>query len=118
MDTKRLHHSHDPFTSADAAVRLNVNDTRRLKDALLILLHERPRTGDELTSAYVHRAVQEQWPILSDTHNVKRRLSDLHARHHVIRTNGDTRASRMGKKASVWELAVPLEEARLIVGAS
>lgn len=118
MNTKTMSHTHDPETSQLAAVRVDPNASAQLKDALLILLDEKPRTADELTSVYFHQAEFRRWPQIADSHNVKRRLSELHSKHHVIRESGDRRPSRLGKASTVWKLAVPVEEARLIVGAS
>jgi len=115
MNTTPLAHNGDPQTSHDAVVQLDPVGRATLKDALLVLLDERPRTGDELTSAYAGQAEFRRWPTYMDLHNVKRRLSELHTRHHVIRESGETRPSRLGRKAVVWELAVPLEEARIVV---
>lgn len=118
MNTRTMSHTHDPETSSLAAVQLDKHASARLKDALLILLDEKPRTADELTSVYFHQAEFKRWPLIQDAHNVKRRLSELHSKHHVIRESGDRRPSRLGKASTVWELSVPVEEARLIVGAA
>lgn len=118
MNINAMSHTHDPETSELAAVQLDKHAMGRLKDALLILLDEKPRTADELTAVYFHQAEMNRWPFLEDAHNVKRRLSDLHQKHHVIRESGDKRPSRHGRASVVWELAVPVEEARLIVGAA
>lgn len=118
MNTRAMSHSHDPLTSDLAAVQLDKHASARLKDALLLLLDEKPRTADELTAVYSHQAEFRRWPTFLDLHNVKRRLSDLHAKHHVIKESGEKRPSRLGKASIVWELAVPIEEARLIVAAS
>ena len=118
MNINALSHTHDPETSSLAAVQLDKHASARLKDALLILLDEKPRTADELTAVYMNQAEFHRWPIFLDSHNIKRRLSELHSKHHVIRESGDRRPSRLGKASTVWELAVPVEEARLIVGAA
>ena len=118
MNINAMSHTHDPETSSLAAVRLDKHASARLKDALLVLLDEKPRTADELTAVYFHQAEMHRWPLLDDAHNVKRRLSELHSRHHVIRESGDRRPSRLGKASTVWELSVPVEEARLIVGSA
>ena len=114
-DPKLITHEHDPETSTTAAVDIDEKVLRTLKQALIVLLDEKPRTGDELTAAYFHRAGREGWPLYTDRHNIKRRLSDLHAIHHVIKESGKTRPSNLGKPATVWELAVPTNTARLIV---
>lgn len=118
MNTRMMSHTHDPETSHLAAVQLDKHASARLKDALLILLDEKPRTADELTAVYMNQAEFHRWPIFLDSHNVKRRLSELHAKHRVIRETGHTRPSRMGRASTVWELALPVEEARTIVGMS
>jgi hypothetical protein len=114
-DPRRITHRHDPDTSTTSAVELDAEGRQTLKEALIALLDEQPRTGDELTAAYFHHAEMRQWPQFSDRHSVKRRLSDLHTIHHVIKESGQTRRSNLGKRATVWELAVPADEARLIV---
>lgn len=118
MNTKAMSHSSDPDTSRIAAESVDPHDSARLKLALVDLLEEEPRTADELTEAYFNLAFVNGWPSFVDRHNVKRRLSDLHARHHVIRESGDRRPSRMGKPATVWTLAVPADEARTVVNAA
>lgn len=114
-DLRRLSHATDPETSSTAAVRLDPQGRLSLKEAIITLLDERPRTGDELIAAYASHAEQNRWPLIADLHSVKRRLSELHTTHHVVRESGETRESRMGRKATVWELAVPAWEARLVV---
>jgi hypothetical protein len=114
-DLRRLSHTGDPETSTTAALKLDAEGRQSLKEALITLLDEKPRTGDELTAAYFHQAEFRHWPQFSDRHNVKRRLSELHATHHVIRESGTTRESLLGKQATVWELSVPVDEARVIV---
>jgi hypothetical protein len=114
-DLRYLSHTGDPDTSNTAALQLNAQGRQSLKEALIELLDERPRTGDELTAAYFHQAEFRRWPQFSDRHSVKRRLSDLHTIHHVIKESGETRPSNLGKRATVWMLAVPANEARLIV---
>lgn len=116
MNTRTMSHTYDPETSNLAAVQLDKHASARLKDALLILLDEKPRTADELTAVYFHQAEFRRWPQFADAHNVKRRLSELAKKHHVIRESGDRRPSRLGKASTVWELSVPVEEARTIVG--
>lgn len=118
MNTRTMSHTHDPETSSIAAVQLDKHDSARLKDALLILLDEKPRTADELTAVYFHQAEFRRWPQFADVHNVKRRLSELAKKHHVIRESGDRRPSRLGKASTVWELSIELEEARVIVGSA
>lgn len=118
MNTRTMSHTHDPETSTIAAVQLDKHASGRLKDALLILLDEKPRTADELTAVYMYTAEFHRWPIFLDSHNIKRRLSELHSKHHVIRESGDRRPSRLGKASTVWTLSVPAEEARTIVGLS
>lgn len=114
-DTRLITHVHDPETSKTAAAQLDAEGRQSMKEALIELLDERPRTGDELTAAYFHKAEVRGWPFKTDRHNVKRRLSDLHVIHHVIKDSGQTRPSNLGKRATVWKLAVPAEYARLIV---
>lgn len=118
MNMTTMSHTSDPATSHLAAIQVDPHDSAKLKDALLILLGEKSRTADELTTVYFHQAEFKRWPLLQDAHNVKRRLSELHKRHGVIRESGDTRPSRMGRASTVWELSVPVDEARRIVGAS
>lgn len=118
MNINTMSHSGDPETSRLAAIQIDPHASAQLKDALLILLDEKPRTADELTSVYYHQAEFRRWPQMADTHNVKRRLSELHSKHHVIRESGEKRPSRLGKASVVWQLAVPVEEARVIVAAS
>lgn len=118
MNTRTMSHTSDPITSSDAAAQVNPHDTLRLKLALIELLSIRPRTADELTKAYAASADYLEWPHLIDSHNIKRRLSELHRRHAVIRESGLTRPSRMGRAATVWELAISADEARAIVNAS
>lgn len=113
--TKRLSHAGDPWTSADAAIQLGPEARATLKDALITLLAEKPRTDDELVAAYTSHAETNRWPLLADLHSVKRRRSELHTIHHVVQPTGETRPSRMGRKSVVWELAVPEEHARIIV---
>lgn len=114
-ELRRLSHTGDPETSNTAALQLDAQGRQSLKQAIITLLDEKPRTGDELTAAYFHCAEFMRWPQFTDRHNVKRRLSELHATHHVIRESGATRESLLGKQATVWELAVPVDEARVIV---
>lgn len=118
MNIKTMSHTADPETSTLAAIQLDANASAQLKDALLLLLDETPRTADELTAVYMHQAEFRRWPRFEDTHNVKRRLSELHAKHHVIIESGEKRPSRMGRASTVWALAVPIDEARIVVGAS
>lgn len=118
MNTRTMSHTSDPITSATAASQVNPHDTLRLKLALIDLLDENPRTGDELITSYGYLASVCGWPTLVDPHSVKRRLSELHKRHAVIRESGLTRPSRMGRAATVWELVVSADEARAVVNAS
>lgn len=118
MNTRTMFHTSDPVTSTLAASQVDPYESNRLKLALVDLLDEAPRTADELTEAYFNLAFVNGWPQLHDSHNCKRRLSDLHKKHHVIRESGDRRPSRMGKLATVWELSVPAEDARAVVNAS
>lgn len=118
MNTRTMSHTSDPATSTLAAETVDPHKTRMLKLALIDLLEEDPRNADELTAAYYNLADVNGWPRMVDRHNVKRRLSDLHARHHVIRESGDRRPSRMGKPATVWELSLPADEARTVVNAA
>lgn len=114
MNLKAMSHTGDPETSHLAAIELYPDDSTKLRDALMLLLDEKPRTADELTAAYFHQAEFKRWPLIDDSHNVKRRLSELHTRFHVIRESGDRRPSRRGRASTVWELAVPVDEARRI----
>lgn len=118
MNTNTMAHANDPETSHLAASQVDPHDSARLKHALIDLLAESPRTGDELTAVYFRLAEINGWPRLGDAHNIKRRLSDLHARHHVIRESGVRRPSRLGKLATVWELAMSADKAREVVKAS
>ncbi|MFJ4997144.1 hypothetical protein ACIP5T_03265 [Microbacterium sp. NPDC088619] len=118
MNTRTMSHTSDPVTSTLAAESVDPHDSTRLKLALIDLLDEAPRTADELTEAYFNLAFVNGWPSFHDTHNCKRRLSDLHQKHHVIRESGDRRPSAHGRPATVWELAVSAEDARAVVNAS
>lgn len=115
MDITHLSHRGDPETSGLASARLDPNQLSSLKDALIDLLAERPRTGDELTAAYFHRAERERWPLFEDRHNVKRRLSELVHKHHVVRDSGDRRMSARGRKSVVWRLTVAADDAKVTV---
>lgn len=115
MNINAMSHTHDPETSRLAAVKLDPEGRESLKQAIIALLDEHPRTGDELIAAYASHAEVNRWPLIADLHSVKRRLSELHTVHHVVRESGETRESRMGRQATVWELAVPASEARVIV---
>lgn len=117
MNTRTMSHTSDPATSSDAASQVNPHDTLRLKHAIIDMLLEKPRTGDELVTDYFFMVDLLGWPVLNDAHNVKRRLSQLHTIHHVIRHAG-TRPSAHGRAAHVWELAISADEARAIVNAS
>lgn len=118
MNTRTMSHTSDPSTSTTAASQVNPHDTLRLKLALIDMLDASPKTADELTDMYYGLSGVRRWPVLIDPHSVKRRLSELHRRHAVIRESGLTRPSRMGRAATVWELAVSADEARAIVNAS
>lgn len=118
MSIASMSHANDPYTSHLAAALVDPNESAVLRKALLALLDEQPRTADELTAAYMTQAEFKRWPQIEDTHNVKRRLSELHARHHVIKESGERRPSRRGRTSTVWVLSVPLDEARSIVDAS
>jgi len=118
MNTKTMSHSSDPDTSRIAAESVDPHKSMLLKLALIDLLVENPRNGDELTDAYYNLAETNGWPVFVDHHNPKRRLSELHQKHHVIRESGERRPSRMGKLATVWQLAVSADEARQIVTAA
>lgn len=118
MNTKSMSHSSDPDTSRIAAESVDPHESARLKLAILDLLGEAPRTADELTAVYFRLGEMNGWPQLHDAHNVKRRLSELHAKHHVIRESGDRRPSAHGRPSTVWELAVTLDEARTVVNAA
>lgn len=115
MHPTPLSHSGDPETSTTAALQLDAQGRLSLKEAIITLLDERPRTGDELIGAYTARAEVNGWPLIADLHSVKRRLSELHTIHHVVKESGDTRPSNHGKAATVWALSTPAEEARIIV---
>lgn len=118
VNTRTMSHSSDPTTSFEAADTVDTHKSMLLKLALIDLLEEDPRNGDELTDAYYNLADVNGWPVFSDHHNPKRRLSELHQRHHVIRESGVRRPSRLGKLATVWELSVSADEAREVVKAS
>lgn len=118
MNTRTMSHTSDPATSATAASQVNPHDTLRLKHAIIDMLEQRPLTADEMTTIYYRFGEESDWPYVLDAHNIKRRLSELHKRHHVIRESGLTRPSRMGRAATVWELALDADEARAIVNAS
>lgn len=118
MNTRTMSHTSDPMTSSDAAAQVNPHDTLRLKLALIDMLDRKPRTGDELLTDYAYIYEICGWPLIADVHNIKRRLSELHKRHGVIRESGLTRPSRMGRAATVWELAISADEARAVVNAS
>lgn len=116
MNVRAMSHRGDPATSNEAATRLH--DTSRLKGALVELLADAPLTADEITTVYFQVAEFRRWPTYADQHNIKRRLSELHRRHHVIRETGERRPSRLGRAATVWGLSVPVEEAHRILEAS
>ncbi len=116
MNVRALSHRGDPATSREAATLLG--DTLRLKRALVELLADAPLPADEITTVYFQVAEFRRWPSYEDRHNVKRRLSELHRRHHVIRESGERRPSRLGRAATVWELAVPVGEAHRILEGS
>lgn len=118
MNTNTMSHASDPQTSVLAAESVDAHKSMLLKLALIDLLEEDPRNGDELTDAYYNLADVNGWPVFSDHHNPKRRLSELHQRHHVIRPSAIRRPSRLGKLATVWELATTADEAREVVKAS
>lgn len=118
MNTNTMAHTNDPETSHIAALRVDPHVSARLKHAIIDLLAESPRTGDELTVAYFNLAVVNGWPWYVDRHNVKRRLSELHTTHHVIRESGDRRPSAHGRPATVWELSTSVDEARETVNAA
>lgn len=118
MNTRTMSHTSDPETSTLAAEQVDAHKTLLLKLALIDLLDENPRNGDELTDAYYNLADVNGWPVFTDHHNPKRRLSELHTRHHIIRPSAIRRPSAQGKLATVWELAVSAEDARAVVNAS
>ena|SRR5690606_17126996 len=115
MDIAHLSHRSDPETSVLASAKLDPHQMTTLKDALIDLLAERPRTADEITFAYFHRAETEQWPLFEDRHNVKRRLSELVHKHGVARDSGERRLSARGRKSVVWKLTVPADYAKIAV---
>lgn len=118
MNITAMSHTNDPLTSRMAAIEVDPNESAAIRDALLLLIADKPRTADELTAVYMHQAEFKRWPQLEDVHNVKRRLSELHARHHVIKESGERRPSRRGRSSTVWMLTVPVEEARVLVRVS
>lgn len=118
MNTRTMSHTSDPATSTLAAETVDPHKTRMLKLALIDLLEEDPRNADELTAAYYNLADVNGWPVFSDHHNPKRRLSELHTRHHIIRPSAIRRPSAQGKLATVWELSIPADEARTVVNAA
>lgn len=117
MNTNTMAHANDPSTSHEAASQVDPHASRALKLALIELLAESPRTGDELTAVYFRLAEINGWPRLGDAHSVKRRLSDLHTRHKVIRETGDRRPSAHDRPATVWELSMRSDVARAVVSA-
>lgn len=118
MNANTMAHANDPETSRIAASQVDPHGSARLKHAIIDILAEAPRTGDELTAVYFRLAELNGWPRLGDAHSVKRRLSDLHTRHKVIRESGDRRPSAHGRPATVWELSVGVDEARKRVNAA
>ncbi len=115
MTLNELSHVDDPTTSSIAAVKLNPNDTLRIKFAIVALLAEKPRTADELIQQYRARAERERWPLISDLHNVKRRLSTMHTKHRVIAPTGEHRTGDYGRPVTVWELTMVPDAARVAI---
>lgn len=114
-DPTPLTHQNDPDTSTTAVIRLDAEGRRSLKQAIITLLDERERTDDELAAAYRARAESERWPLVMDLHSIARRRSELVHIHGIARDSGARRLSNMGRKAAVWTLSVPVDEARAIV---
>ncbi|WP_350347216.1 hypothetical protein ABIQ69_11305 [Agromyces sp. G08B096] len=72
-----------------------------VRDAIVALLEEEPRTVTELTAAYCRLRLVNGWPFLTDLHNIARRTSDLHDRG-VIYDTGVRRPTRFGRPSAVW----------------
>lgn len=113
-EVRTLAHRNDPDASVAAAefqVR-NASRNQRVKDAILGLLAEEPRTSFELQDAYFSWRMVNDWPDVQ-THSVSRRLSELH-RDGRVRAVRDAqgaqvrRPSPSGATATVWEI-VPAE---------
>lgn len=110
-----LAHIKDPDASRLAAEAQERNRSRnqRVKDALLELLAEEPRTSFELQDAYFSWRMVNDWPDVQ-VYSVNRRLSELH-NEHLVRAAVDDhgqqvrRPSPSGATVTVWEI-VPLEE--------
>jgi hypothetical protein len=114
-DIRHLSHRTDPETSSTAALQLDAQGRASLKEALIDLLAEKPRTDDELAAVYRHRAEVNGWPLILDLHSVARRRSELVHKHDVVRDSGDRRLSNMGRKAVVWELTETPDDAKAII---
>lgn len=114
-DLERLSHTGDPDTSHMAALQLDAQGRQSLKEAIITLLDEKPRTDDELASAYRTRAEVNQWPLIRDLHSIARRRSELVHTHGVVIDSEKRRPSNMGRSAVVWQLSVPAEEAKKAV---
>ena len=99
VEVKHLHHSHDPDTSRIAAEELS--DMDAVREAIIELLEEEPRTVTELTAAYCSLRQANGWPFLADLHNIARRTSDLHQADRIYDT-GERRATRLGRPSVVW----------------
>ena len=114
-DLRRLSHTGDPETSNTAALKLDAEGRQSLKQAIITLLDEKPRTDDELVAAYRGRAEKSRWPLIQDMHSIARRRSELVHTHHVVVDTGERRMSNMKRPAVVWGLAVSAEFASMVV---
>jgi hypothetical protein len=117
-EVRTLAHRNDPDASVAAAefqVR-NASRNQRVKDAILGLLAEEPRTSFELQDAYFSWRMVNDWPDVQ-VHSVSRRLSELH-RAGLVRAVEDAggvqvrRPSPSGATATVWEIVPEQQEAQ------
>jgi len=97
-----LAHRNDPDTSHYAAETLNLDDTGKIKGAILTLLAERPRATFELTGTYFARREAAGWPHVK-TDSIAKRLSELRVAGRVV-DSGDRINGQYGKPVAVWQL--------------
>jgi hypothetical protein len=115
----RVHaHRGDPDASIAAAEYQARNSSRnqRVKDAILGLLAEEPRTSFELQDAYFSWRMVNDWPDVQ-VYSINRRLSDLHNAglvRAVVDGEGTQlrRPSPAGATATVWERVPEQQDAR------
>lgn len=111
-------HRGDPDASKAAAAHQARNSTRnqRVKNAILGLLAEEPRTSFELQDAYFSWRMVNDWPDVQ-VYSINRRLSDLHNAglvRAVLDADGVQvrRPSPAGATATVWEIVPEAQDAR------